>query len=103
MYYLITLNQRIVELWCHAKNFPNAHRRSHDHMTKLAAVPMFDKTTLRNTSQELKANYLDLIMYHSSGGQWLSGRMLDSRPRGREFKPHRRHCVVSLNKNIIVA
>ena len=26
--------------------------------------------------------------------------MLDSRPRGRRFKPHRRHCVVSLNKNI---
>ena len=28
--------------------------------------------------------------------QWLSGRVLDSRPRGRRFEPH---CVVSLNKN----
>ena len=26
--------------------------------------------------------------------------MLDSRPRGRGFKPHLRHCVVSLSKNI---
>ena len=26
--------------------------------------------------------------------------MLDSRPKGRGFKPHRRHCVVSLSKNI---
>ena len=26
--------------------------------------------------------------------------MLDSRARGREFEPHRRHCVVSLSKNI---
>ena len=34
------------------------------------------------------------------GAQWLSGRVLDSRPRGRGFKPHRRHCVVSLSKNI---
>ena len=34
------------------------------------------------------------------GAQWLSGRVLDSRPRGREFDPHRRHCVVSLSKNI---
>ena len=34
------------------------------------------------------------------GVQWLSGRVLDSRPKGREFKPHRRHCVVSLSKNI---
>ena len=26
--------------------------------------------------------------------------MLDSRPKGRGFEPHRRHCVVSLSKNI---
>ena len=26
--------------------------------------------------------------------------MLDSRPRGRGFEPHRSHCVVSLSKNI---
>ena len=33
------------------------------------------------------------------GAQWLSSRVLDSRPRGRGFEPHRRHCV-SLSKNI---
>ena len=32
------------------------------------------------------------------GAQWLSGRVLDSRLRGRGLEPHRRHCVVSLNK-----
>ena len=26
--------------------------------------------------------------------------MLDSRPKGRGFEPHRRRCVVSLSKNI---
>ena len=30
----------------------------------------------------------------------LSGRVLDSRPRGRGFESHLRHCVVSLSKNI---
>ena len=30
----------------------------------------------------------------------LSGRVLDSRPRGRGFEPHWRHFVVSLSKNI---
>ena len=38
---------------------------------------------------------------HSStvmGAQWLSGRVLDSRPRGRTFEPHQRHCVVPLSK-----
>ena len=35
-----------------------------------------------------------------TGAQWLSGRVLDSRPKGRGFEPHRRHCIVSLSKNI---
>ena len=34
----------------------------------------------------------------SEGAQWLSGRVLDLRPRGCGFEPHRRHCVVSLSK-----
>ena len=34
------------------------------------------------------------------GAQWLSGRVLDSRPDGSGFVPYRRHCVVSLSKNI---
>ena len=34
------------------------------------------------------------------GAQWLSGRVLDSGPKGRGFEPYRRHCVVSLSKNI---
>ena len=28
----------------------------------------------------------------------LSGRVLDQRPRGHGFEPHRCHCVVSLSK-----
>ena len=34
------------------------------------------------------------------GAQWLSGRVLDLRPKGCGFQPHRRHCFVSLSKNI---
>ena len=34
------------------------------------------------------------------GAQWLSGSVLDSRPKGLGFKPHRCLCVVSLSKNI---
>ena len=43
-----------------------------------------------------------LITFHKCvvGVQWLSGRVLDSRPKGRGFEPHWRHCVVSLSKNI---
>ena len=40
------------------------------------------------------------VLLTRAGAQWLSGRVLDSRLRGRRFKPHLRHCVVSLSKNI---
>ena len=52
----------------------------------------------------VSAIYVVLIkkqnIYHIWGAQWISGRVLDSRPRGRSFEPHRRHSVVSLSKNI---
>ena len=46
--------------------------------------------------------YMLNISFHlkCEGAQWLSGRVLDSRPRDREFRPHRRHYAVSLSKNI---
>ena len=34
--------------------------------------------------------------------QWLSGRVLDSRPKGRGFEPHRRHCVVVLEPDTFI-
>ena len=41
------------------------------------------------------------VFFHKKeGAQWLSGRVLDLRPKGRGFEPHRRHFVVSLSKNI---
>ena len=32
------------------------------------------------------------------GAQWLSGRVLDMRPRGSGIEPHQRHCILSLSK-----
>ena len=50
------------------------------------------------------ATVYDRLFYpfplEQKGAQWLNGRMLDSRPKGRGFESHRRHCVVSLSKNI---
>ena len=34
------------------------------------------------------------------GAQWLNGRVLDSRLRGRGFEPHQHHCVWSYSKII---
>ena len=42
--------------------------------------------------------FMEVIV--SVGAQWLSGGVLDSRPKGSLFEPHQRHCVVSLSKSI---
>ena len=34
---------------------------------------------------------------HFLGAQWLSGRVLDSRPKGRGFEPHRIVCTISFH------
>ena len=44
-------------------------------------------------------------MHHDQtdeGAQWLSGRVLNSRPRGRVFEPHRRHYVVVLEQDTFI-
>ena len=38
----------------------------------------------------------------SVGAQWLSGRVLDWRPKGRGFKLHRRHSVVVLEQDTYI-
>ena len=42
------------------------------------------------------------ITFWVNGAQWLSGRVLDSRPRGRGCEPHRRHCVVVLEQDTFI-
>ena len=36
------------------------------------------------------------------GAQWLSGRVLDLRPKSRGFEPHRRHCIVVLEQDTFI-
>ena len=36
------------------------------------------------------------------GAQWLSGRVLGSRQKGRGFEPHRRHFVVVLEQDTFI-
>ena len=65
----------------------------------LATRPLSDGY---GSTYQLNTYHLDLQfeLKRDGGAQWLSGRVLDSGPRGRGFEPHRRHCVVSLSKNI---
>ena len=42
------------------------------------------------------------IFQEKMGAQWLSGRVLVSRPRGCGFEPHWRHCVVVLERDTFI-
>ena len=43
-------------------------------------------------------NILEYLLVQRA--QWLSGRVLDARLRGRGFEPHQRHCVVVLEQDL---
>ena len=46
--------------------------------------------------------YTHWIHRDNEGAQWLSGRVLDSRPKGRGFEPQRRHCVAVLEQDTFI-
>ena len=52
----------------------------------------------------LHQSYCQKCVLHiiEMGAQWLSGRVLDSRPKGSGFEPHRRHCVVVLEQDTFI-
>ena len=41
------------------------------------------------------------FLFHNGMGE-RSGRVLDSRPKGSGFEPHRRHCVVVLEQDTFI-
>ena len=55
-----------------------------------------------NTKSYLSLEACVVSAQNNRGAQWLSGRVLDSRPKGRGFEPHRRHCVVVLEQDTFI-
>ena len=53
-------------------------------------------------TQNIDSNHLWFTKKHNLGAQWLSGRVLDSKPRGGGFKLHRRHCIVVLEQDTFI-
>ena len=60
--------------------------------------------TVQNLILPIYQFNVQLLVLQSTirGAQWLSGRVLDSRPKGRGFEPHRRHCVVVLEQDTFI-
>ena len=55
--------------------------------------------------QRVNIECVRMLLYTTNyivGAQWLSGRVLDSRPRGSGFEPHRRHSVVVLEQDTFI-
>ena len=76
---------------CHFARKVVRIRNNLSSLTKLASnidkfISFLNDTCIYYEMRDIPAIFL--------GAQWLSDRVLDSRPRGRGFEPHRRHCVV---------
>ena len=42
------------------------------------------------------------VTFHLGGAQWLSGRVLDLRPKGPGFESLPHHCIVVLEQDIFI-
>ena len=63
------------------------------------------KTCLKQPlKKKTKNGFQDRLSLNAGheGGQWLSGRVFDWRPRGRRFEPHWGHCVVILEQDTFI-
>ena len=68
-----------------------------------AELSLIHVKSLQNTlSHNNRINPPHAPICIAQGAQWLSGRVLDSRPRDRRFEPHRRHCVVVLEQDTFI-
>ena len=61
-----------------------------------------DRITDRRNRQYNIRSAFEMGYTTRMGAQWLSGRVLDSRPKGRGFEPHRRHCIVVLEQDTFI-
>ena len=66
-------------------------------------IDLIERTFQKEGSPYLACNDRNAFFTsEKQGAQWLSGRVLDSRPKGRGFEPHRRHCVVVLEQDTFI-
>ena len=78
------------------KYLSNRDRVAHTGLT----VDQRVASSIQLAHTEIDHEIMSTVIHLSPGTQWLSGRVLVSRPRGRGFEPHPHHCVVSMSKNI---
>ena len=56
----------------------------------------------KGSDQNLDLTAHSCNKYQNQGAQWLSGRVLDSRPRGRGFEPHRHHWARHIYPSLVL-
>ena len=63
MFYLIAFYHRVVELWCHAKNFPNAPRIYGDEKNHLFDTDLLSTHNVSFTTSWIKARFIGIGKY----------------------------------------
>ena len=92
----VAVKYLISPIMCQEMNF--LYKFIHNRAAKL-------QMNLHKSTVLLESLLLALTKYEQGGrlgAQWLSGRVIDSRLKGRGFEPHRRHCVVVLEQDTFI-
>ena len=95
--------------WCKGKKYGKDQESTQSSITPDTGYHMgkWQKTQLKNTRQSQDVRPFPAGDHKAAkniqeGAQWLSGRVLDSRLRGRRFKPIQRYCVVVLEQDTFI-
>ena len=78
-----------------------SHIRGHASI-RTRAVALVHVTQATSNSFQYAIRFTRYVTCADYGAQWLSGRVLDSRSRGRGFEPRRRHCIVVLEQDTFI-
>ena len=78
------------------------HRQALLEAVSLSTLCALIDNAVQNLWLNLWLTELKIVIKGGKGAQWLSGRVLDSRPRGGRFEPHQRHCIVVLEQDTFI-
>ena len=80
-----------------------SHDTKQRNIFKKSTTFLMGRTDVRtDCPSKLGLDALKLLYHTLLGVQWLSGRVLDSRPKGHGFQPQWRHYLVVLEQDTFI-
>ena len=99
------MDKKLVINYPIASKFHNLYAPANQLLVMFGRLLVSNKFKYTTMNLALKIEYLAQgyrYLALRGGAQWLSGRVLDSRPKSRGLEPHQRHCVLVLEQDTFI-